>query len=1239
MFLFCTLLLQGCGSNLHAVIEESSPQKPPKPGSDEPGSGKALAVASGAPSSSLPLTASPAPGHIVLLASSLQPLASSATGSTPSGGVLASEGPQVPPEHPLHNSHQAVVGSTSLARVACVKTLPPSARARASDAAKVQVADVHSRSVRPFTTSSGACVLFRQVSGHWQASLQGGVTGAYAYKGTLPVVSTEDVGVFLARLQDQDVWASRSRIHILATARPPYAPCVYLGKIGLLGGNPDESGEWLSGPSMTLDSNQTRTEVCHIQPGYRYKGYRMKSGSVIQRASCTIRYVEANSKDEIQKLEGYQDGDSLAGKLTADFGTVVNLGTLGGGVQSSSMTGHQGVHTTRFTHAGLVVYGSTKKNKLLRGGSRIKIALEICVEKIQDTSPVNPYIPPAPGADANPAARPTPLLVPAPSADANPAARPTPPIAPVPGLQPIKSDDLLIDLEKARALLAKKLADPMCALSESESISLLTLCVSDGAENSKQIAGKEAVIVIGNTGAGKSTFVNYLLGCEMIQKTPKELGIKGLKKLVVVRSKLEGGACDEVMPIGHDKTSKTFMPQIASDPSSSALAYCDCPGFLDNRGAEINIANAVNIKRALQAAKCVKVLILINYHSLLADRGRGLRDMLNICTQLFGSTANLERYQDALLLGVTQVPEDVDLDSLSAWLLEDTPKVMQVLSKRLFLYDPLNRGGADFWTQAQCASQLAGLKCIPQSQSCSLFQTVLTAEDEQKLVEIVEKQSQTLKKALDRGAYGHAGTCWQALQRLRVIDNIRVERLLHLIQLQLQHFIGKRIASFRECVVHYHFAEAEKLLAGLRAMGSHFDKADLELDLGELDRHYAFFQNKAAQEKQRDQDYRAAQARYAAETKQLLSVIEKQKQEMEHRLSTLLSEHAQETSKLRVEMIRRGEDYDEQIAKLRAESSSALRKQEEMQLLNQAMSAEERAKLQATHSQLRLEYEAKLAAAEREKALFRSDYASLLAQQEEAQKQSQLALQEQIAQLEAQKEAKKAELAQTSIPAMAIGAQAWEQYFGSVGPEPPLPADIDKILDSACPFWVGKRVKDTHLLVLIPASVGGRPFTLTLLGELIRSPKGEGYRTEYRPYGNAVQAALGDQSSGSSYWVLMLRDVLPDSRGKTYENQKALVAEHARRKGLPYELPQALEAATAILLHYVRTGERLYGDDPWTYTRCQETVANKYPVVVGGFSSGGLLVNFRNGDYYDNGVSCLRKVCEASPPKQRIGAA
>jgi hypothetical protein len=218
-------------------------------------------------------------------------------------------------------------------------------------------------------------------------------------------------------------------------------------------------------------------------------------------------------------------------------------------------------------------------------------------------------------------------------------------------------------------------------------------------------------------------------------------------------------------------------------------------------------------------------------------------------------------------------------------------------------------------------------------------------------------------------------------------------------------------------------------------------------------------------------------------------------------------------------------------------------------------------------------------------------------------------------------------LVETSIPAMAIGPKEWKQYFGEVDAAPPLPANIDEILNGSCPFWRGKLVKDTHLLVLVPATVDGKHFTLDLLGELIKSPQGGGSKTKYRCYGSYVKNELGAKSPGSSYWVLMTRDVLPGSWGKTYDAQKALVAAHASRLGLPYEMPDALSAATAILVHHARTGERLYKDAPSTYTRCQERVLrNKYPVVVGGFPSKGLdVIHNLSGLCDDGGVSCLRK--------------
>ena len=103
----------------------------------------------------------------------------------------------------------------------------------------------------------------------------------------------------------------------------------------------------------------------------------------------------------------------------------------------------------------------------------------------------------------------------------------------------------------------------------------------------------------------------------------------------------------------------------------------------------------------------------------------------------------------------------------------------------------------------------------------------------------------------------------------------------------------------------------------------------------------------------------------------------------------------------------------------------------------------------------------------------------------------------------------------------------------------------------------------------------------------------------------------------------MTKDVIHGSRNKTYGEQKQLVEE--KGAGV-YELPSAIEAAASILMHYFKTDECLYGQDPWTYTRCQKTVTEaQWPVAIGGFSPGGLVVF----DFWDGfglfGVAAVRK--------------
>ena len=189
----------------------------------------------------------------------------------------------------------------------------------------------------------------------------------------------------------------------------------------------------------------------------------------------------------------------------------------------------------------------------------------------------------------------------------------------------------------------------------------------------------------------------------------------------------------------------------------------------------------------------------------------------------------------------------------------------------------------------------------------------------------------------------------------------------------------------------------------------------------------------------------------------------------------------------------------------------------------------------------------------------------------------------------------------------AFGKKEWERYFGDVGIEPSLPENIEEILNEPCSFWPDKNVKETHLLVLIPNTVNGKAFTMNYLGELIQKPK-SGHLTKYKFYSDYAKESVGDKSY-PSHWVLMTRYIIPGSRYSNYSECSDTIANHRKKTGLPYELPHLLGATASILMHYVKTGERLYTDDPWTYTYSQDVDKVNYPLGVGGFAPGGLSVS------------------------------
>lgn len=106
----------------------------------------------------------------------------------------------------------------------------------------------------------------------------------------------------------------------------------------------------------------------------------------------------------------------------------------------------------------------------------------------------------------------------------------------------------------------------------------------------------QAVLMIGDTGVGKSTIMTYLSGAQM------QVRYEGLKPTL-----------DTLGPsnikIGHQKTSETSVPtRVEIDD----LAFYDCPGFKDNQGEEREISNSFFVQRLLDIYQKVKLVLIID---------------------------------------------------------------------------------------------------------------------------------------------------------------------------------------------------------------------------------------------------------------------------------------------------------------------------------------------------------------------------------------------------------------------------------------------------------------------------------------------------------------------------------------------------------------------------------------------------------------------------------------------------
>lgn len=198
-----------------------------------------------------------------------------------------------------------------------------------------------------------------------------------------------------------------------------------------------------------------------------------------------------------------------------------------------------------------------------------------------------------------------------------------------------------------------------------------------------------------------------------------------------------------------------------------------------------------------------------------------------------------------------------------------------------------------------------------------------------------------------------------------------------------------------------------------------------------------------------------------------------------------------------------------------------------------------------------------------------------------------------------------------------LGAAQWEKAFGvDVGAVPPIPNSITKaLLNTPCPIEPGKKIKETHVLMLVPKTVNGEPYSALKLDELCSTKKGSGDKLIYDGSSSWKGQSWASTEQAASEWVLIPKgdpDPAKVATDKHFRNKNIAAQDKVHDEYYnEYREVKTLEVMTMALLYDLTHKERLLSD----YVRCEEANASGGRVCVGCFDADGLGVRDAVVDY------------------------
>lgn len=229
----------------------------------------------------------------------------------------------------------------------------------------------------------------------------------------------------------------------------------------------------------------------------------------------------------------------------------------------------------------------------------------------------------------------------------------------------------------------------------------------------------------------------------------------------------------------------------------------------------------------------MRFIVVVNYHSLIAERARGLGELSRTLTQFFGSVGAAESNAPAILLVVSRAPprdgdgelqaaarilKRVNIDNLP----DDERRVIAALCRTAIVYHPLENAHPTWATRQSILDAMRRL--VPMcAEAEGRFSVVLTPEDERALRGFVAEMSEATRESLSARKYRAAAERMMCMSRLQAIESPLVTRLLFQARETASGHVSRLNHNVVGSITAGNFAAAARQLRQLEEMAKELD--------------------------------------------------------------------------------------------------------------------------------------------------------------------------------------------------------------------------------------------------------------------------------------------------------------------------------------------------------------------------------------------------------------------------------